>query len=101
MSWWMALRRNDPNAVTLGEVYRRQESLERTTREGFKALDDRMASTVMPRDLFQAEHSALSDKVADLEQRFAEALAYRRTLVIAVMVALVGSLGSFIGVLVK
>jgi len=76
-------------------------SLEQTTREGFKALDDRMASTVMPRDLFHSEHEALADKVAELEQRFAEALAYRRTLVIAVMVALAGSLGSIIGVVVK
>lgn len=80
---------------TTGEIYRRIESLERSTQSSFKALDDRLTREMIGRPEYEAEHEAMDARVTDLEDKDENSLAYRRALLAGVVVALMSTLGSW------
>lgn len=57
----------DYSDVSMGEVCRRLDRLESVMQASLKAIDDRMAGQLVNRDYYETRHTALSQRVSDLE----------------------------------
>lgn len=89
--------------ITLGEVYRRLESLEHRVEQSQAAADDRLARTLtelVRRDVWQVEHQDIEARVGALERLRRDALDWQRNLLIAVVASLLASLGAVVAALV-
>ena len=78
--------------VTIGEVYRRQEMMEKSLHGSLKDIDDRiveLGKDLVPRGEFREAHGALSERVAKIEARDSDLVTFRRVLVAGVITALV------------
>lgn len=85
----------DTDVITLGEVYRLACRIEQNTRQSFKALDDRLTSTLVTRDSYVGDSKVIDERVGRLESQSAAHTAFLRTLsalCVAELLTLAGTL---------
>lgn len=74
--------------------------MDTATQRSFKDIDDRLANTLVARGEYLARHEALVQRVVDLEDNNQGLANTRRNITIAVVAAVVSSLGSWIALAV-
>lgn len=85
------------SGVTVDELWRRCDRADQLMAERFRAIEDRASSVLLatvPREVYEERHLALRERVTNLEETAERALLYRRNMAIAIVGALVASLGA-------
>lgn len=86
--------------VTVGELSRRLDRLEAADQRSFRALDDRMASSLVTRDYYDGRQQAMGERIRRLEDREDERSDRSFQIWVAVIASVLVSLGSLVTVLV-
>lgn len=86
--------------VTIGEVSRRLDRLEASDQRSFRALDDRMASSLVTRDYYDGRQQSMGERIKRLEDLEAKRQARWFQVQLAIAVAILTALASLVTVLV-
>jgi hypothetical protein len=89
--------------ITLWELGRRLDRMDADQRERFKALDDRIAASLLAyvaRDGYEERYRGTDARLTDLERWVESGAAYRHNLTIAVVAAIVAAIGAVVASLV-
>lgn len=82
--------------LTVNELGRRIDGLENRVTVSLKAIDDRITSAVVPKDLYAAQVENLSKRLDRTEQRYDADAAWRRAVLLGVGISIITSSASII-----
>ena len=85
---------------TVSELARRIDSLESRMAVSFRAIDDRITSAVVPRDLYVAQLENLSKRLDRTEARYDADAAWRRAVLLGVALSVFTSGASIVASLI-